>query len=160
MQSCAGGCRSLSWSLVSIVGVLAACHRHEYRVVECEPPPPASAGSAIGWEAAPGQHGSVIVRLRSLSGSDSLAYQGPSARLDTLPWRSPGRDGVVRFDSVRPGSYELTVRAVGYLAARATIRVQPDSGVVALAAMAQYPVRLDGGCGQMLYPTRKPWWRW
>jgi hypothetical protein len=69
---------------------------------------------------------------------------------------SPG--GESTFLGVRPGEYQLLIRAVGYNPAHATIRVPRDSGVSVEVTLAAATYRMSEICGtKQRFP--KPWWK-
>ncbi len=136
---------------------VAACHRYEYRPVSCHSYSPVAA-SAIAWQATSGKAGTVVVRVVGVTVTDTVLLTTSSARLDAGGWRPPGKDGLVRFDSIKFGPHALAVRALGYGLATATVVVPPDSGVSAVAGMAQHVIMLDG-CGMLVECVSKPWWK-
>lgn len=145
-------------AVVALTMCLNACNRYEYRTFDCAPEAPATAASAIGWEATP-RRNAIDVRVRSADAGEPMPAATIGARIDGAPWRAPGPGGVVRFDSVAAGRHVLTVRAFGHHPATETVVVPHDSGVVALAVMARDRTIFDEGCGFMRYRARKPWWK-
>ena len=143
--------------------LLFACNRYEWRTIRCPPnphPQPAPL-SAIGWEPVSGLSGAVHLRVVGVRTGAALGSYGVQARL--LPdsaWRVLSAAGEILFDSVPPGAHQLEVRCLGFRAARAAIWLPArDSGVEALASMAENPIMLDGACGWGLTRVRKPWWK-
>lgn len=136
---------------------LAGCNRYEYRTIQCESRPPAAA-SAIGWEPIPHRSGSIEVSVRATGTGTPILGNGTAASLDSAAWHQTAADGAVRFDSIPPGRHTLMVRAIGYHLALAPVVMQPDSGVAALAVMAQARTLINEACGAT-YRVRKPWWQ-
>ena len=137
-------------ALIALLG----CSRYEYRPTTC--PEPAS-HSAIAWQYA-ATHGrtveGVIVKIDSLRPLPSGMI---TLEADSRQWR-PDAAGKFRLDSLAPGAYTLRISAPGYVPAESRIILEESSGVQFVAAMERYRVVLDG-CGAVLLPVRKPWWK-
>jgi hypothetical protein len=52
----------------------------------------------------------------------------------------------------------MSVRRLGYLAARDTVVIVQDSGLVATGSLVPSNMTLDG-CGLMYQKVRVPWWK-
>ena len=148
--------RRVSLSLISGL-LLPGCNRYELRPVPCPPEIP-NGGSSIAWERTSDNVGTLVLSVRTIIDSVSLAPYGPQARIGSSSWRVFGTDGRIQFDSLAPGSHEVSVRALGYRAAHATVIMPEEGGLRAIATVALYPISFDGGCG-MMYRARKPWWK-
>lgn len=144
------------FAVIGITGVaVTGCIRYEYRRIACPVPPPIGA-SAVAWEASPGKKGSVAVHVATVD--DRPPQAGASARVGSAPWRPLSPEGIARFDSIAPGAHELSVRAIGYTLARASVVVRADSGVFARAILARDRMVFEE-CFGTTQRVAKKWWQ-
>ena len=147
--------RSLGQSL-GLLALGAACHRYEYRRDSC--PPDVPSRSAVAWQLVRSDSLTISGRVLAVDPTYPIRYAG--VRLLEVGLEQPiGADGTFRLVVPSPGRYTLLARSIGYVAARAVVDVRGDSSVVALVALEQRPIVLDG-CGYALRQVRKPWWKW
>jgi hypothetical protein len=142
-----------------ILSLTAGCTHLVQRPLNCAPDPPPIGRSAIAWQRIGG--------TRSVSGKVLIpgsleAIPGATITLAPLPTgqalqQYSDASGSFRIDSVRPSRYLMSVRRIGLMAARDTVLVVQDSGLVATASLAVHKMVLDE-CGLMYQEVRVPWW--
>jgi len=133
-----------------------SCTRYEYQRERCPPTPPSR--SAVAWQVVRSESLVVVGRVLSVESGHALGQTGVRL-LESGSEQASGTDGGFRFVVPQPGRYTLAARRVGYAATQAAVEVYGDSAVVALIALEQRPVVLDG-CGYTVQRVRKPWWKW
>jgi len=147
--------------MVCAFTVTTACSRYELRRDTCDPVETPEPHSGVAWRYTADAH-RVTGQVRDLDGNRlrhskvSLAAMSPPAQFS----RNQLSDSMGRFvfDSVLSGRYIVSVRMLGYAAARDSVRVARDSGVTVTAVMVPRGMMLDG-CGYGWVRVRKPWWK-
>ena len=114
-------------------------------------PPAAVSDSSAG-------EGLVTGRLVTASRGEPLTRRLLRADLvDSVGgWRHADFDTAFVFTAVRPGRYQLRVRALGYSARIDTVDVRPGRGLALTLPLTEGP--LDG-CGSLGFRPARPWWR-
>ena len=140
--------------LAAALLALAGCSRYEYRPTTCPEPP---SHSAVAWQYT-GRHPrtveGVVIAIDSLRPLTSAVIKVES---DSRQWLVDAA-GRFRLDSLAVGPHGLRITSPGYAVATSDIVVQETSGIQIVAAMERYRIVLDG-CGAVLLPVRKPWWK-
>jgi hypothetical protein len=133
---------------------LSACSRYEYRPAVC--PAPVS-HSAIAWQYTqkhPRALDGVIVAIDSLRPLPTAVVSLDSS---ARHWRVDAA-GRFRIDSLAPGTHTLRITVASYTVAEAGVLAEETSGIQVVAALERYRIALDG-CGAVILPVRKPWWK-
>jgi hypothetical protein len=148
------------WGLSTTCLTLACTHVIKVPL-ECGPGPQPIGRSAIGWERIPGK-GHLSGRVASPSLSPIEGARIDLSGLSLPPPReritSSNAVGEFSFDSTQPDRYLLRVRRLGYSGVADTLRLTPDSGVVATVLLVQHKLILDD-CDLAYTEKRVPWWR-
>ena len=129
---------------------LAACHHNTYPDCSLKP----ANGAAIAWERAPGS--AIEGRVVDIDGSPiQSAYVSLAG---TQQGRRTDGEGRFRIPAVRPGTYDVEVRLIGYERPARRITLDAGSGAVLTAVLERRVTRLSDECGFDMGGAR-PWWR-
>jgi len=134
-----------------------ACNRYELRRITCPEPEVSTARSVVAWDTTPGSTASISGLVVTVPSAVPLSWA--QVRLgETGAWQSA--DSVARFGfhGIRPGTYLLEVRAVGYHAIREALRVPADTSLRVVVVLAPAIMSINEACGMMVR-MRKPWWK-
>lgn len=147
------------WLIVAVLSIVAGCTHVVKRPLECAPPPAPIGKSAIAWQRV-GAKKSVSGKVLAPGSLEPI--QGATITLTPLPHGKALRQvsdvsGSFQIDSIRPSRYLLSIRRLGYLAARDTVLVVEDSGLVATGNLVTHNMTLDE-CGLLYQKVRVPWW--
>jgi hypothetical protein len=145
--------------LCAVLSVVTGCTHVVNRPIECAPPRSPIGKSAIAWQRVGGTRtatGKVVApgSLEPIQGATITLAPVPTGR--ALQQYSDA-SGSFHIDSILPSRYLMSVRRLGYLAARETVLVVEDSGLVVTGSLIPYNMTLDE-CGLMYQRVRVPWW--
>jgi hypothetical protein len=89
-----------------------------------------------------GSPSSLVLHVRDAA--DGRALGGVAIELEPDPRRlGTGRDGILRFDRLAPGDYQLVMEHIGYGRRTLPLRVEPNEEARVDVAVPPLPVRLD-----------------
>ena len=147
------------WFIAAVLSAVAGCTHVVRRPLECAPPPAPIGKSAIAWQRV-GDTKSVSGKVVAPGSLEPI--QGATITLSPLPngkalQQVSDASGSFQIDSIRPSRYLMSVRRLGYLAARDTVLVVEDSGLVATGSLVTHNMTLDE-CGLLYQKVRVPWW--
>lgn len=145
--------------LVGFGLALGACARYEYVTPDCSTEAVPSAPSRIEWRYV-GVAGQLTGQI--VNASTRQPVRDAQVRLSGLDWfEFPPSDslGGVRMRTRRTGGDTIFVRVISHRAAMTPLEIRSDTGIAFLALMSPIPAAATDGCGYVLVPRRKPWWK-